>query len=1683
MPIDTDVQSFTEENANISDCNTKINQLSVLVLNDSLTSADNNKLLVRRSGVWSLEGEEAYNGNYQDFGNISESVILNMNGNSCRTAMVATVVGDTFVTGFGDNFSSGVVYTLFIKQDSVGGFTVRWPYGASVLNQVGTDPDQITEVYLLKLPSGKIFIKCSAFQNTVTVGSVIKEFETPAISYPETSQIPSTFIWTKNPAVSYGGILTGLYSDWEISDDELYFNLLFSSYGNTTDLTSIQVILSQSGTVYMRTRYGGNISGTPVISDWDETVCQIGTSESYGERYWDQVVFCLNANTYNVENSPKKVDSKGYFVIKNHGMVRPVFSSQKLAFRFNGVNDLLTCDDSFIFRPTTEDFTFEMFFSVDNPTNGSSQFMFIKSTSTGYASFVMSIGTNGKLGAGFYTASLSSFSLYSLNSLNANQVYHAAIVRSGSSFKLFLDGILQQEHIQSVTLYSNTSDPMCFGTTTDYLYRFTGYIYSVRITKNIARYDSNFIVSLSDPYFKTGNLWWTPEPKYISNEKFSDYNNWDKVECLINGYGVADSTSIIDETGKAITIGGNTKIDVTSNLSSIIFDGNGDYMYVGNRGDFNFLHNGTCNWTVDFWFNPSAVSDDGIFDTCEGSSSNYGTSLYFQAGTGKFVLTIMRSSGSPSSAYMNGVFNYVFSAGTLYHVAITLDWSLSTDNAKLYVNGTLQSTLTQTGFPPSPNRSKTALMVGGFGAAYPTYMFNGKMYSFRISSYLRYTSNFTVDSTRPYFIPKPKIENWAETSLVVNAYNLPINSTDIRDAKGNAISVFGDTKILVDSNGLKYINFDGTGDYLSTPQNVDLYSFGTSDFTMEVIFSVASLGAERGLIAAYSSWSGTLAFYLVVNSSGTIRFYAGNSIPVNVVTTTTVVINTLYHVAVSRVSGVTSIYINGINSASTSSVATITNTSEVRIGTSFGGEIFNGKIYSCRITKGKALYTSNFNVDLTNPYFPAIDSISDLWIDANDFAKMTMVTGVSKIVDKSGSMREAIQGSTTNQPALLQNAQNGLMALNFDGTDDYLSLGTVLGKPSNWDLFVVGKFDVISGSRTIISSGDNSGNIINSSVVLGIFTGYANKLFYQFGNGSVGSYGYTIDDAITDAALFEQHYTSGNNFTDIFVNCVNKSLTKVSTSATSCGGTPYEWTIGKLGAYNGNFLDGFVSECFYSSKVLSTHVYNLIRGFLAYKWGLVPSLPANHPYKSSYPMEDFRPDYYWYCTVLCLNGVDVVQSSRIVDSSKNNKITVYGDTKALIDANNKQYINFDGTGDYLTIVKNTNSFSFLTEDFTIEFFADITSYSTSTTYSTVLLDNLSGAANYQIFIDFSGDLKIYTPSGGVNSAGVSVTTGSIHHYAIVRNGNNIYFYKDGVLGSSASFSSTLSNTGDLSLFYGSSIATNLKLYSLRVTKGLSRYTSNFISDTSYPYFPKLQNKQGIISILKPDAWFDADDSATITVEGTGRISQWADKSGNNYHALMSVDANRPVLSASTINGKDALYFDGLSRFLTLGTVLGKPSNFTVFVVGVFHDQSSKTNMCGSGNSVGSSVTYWGDIGVGRTSNDGKVEYSVGDGSNYAYGRTTNAIIVTDEWFYGGWVYTGGNKPIWYHKGIEKAVTYEAGTATSNGGTAYSFSLGKCGEYAGHYLNGKIAEVLIFRRGLSYNEMLLVSEYLENKWFK
>ena len=71
--------------------------------------------------------------------------------------------------------------------------------------------------------------------------------------------------------------------------------------------------------------------------------------------------------------------------------------------------------------------------------------------------------------------------------------------------------------------------------------------------------------------------------------------------------------------------------------------------------------------------------------------------------------------------------------------------------------------------------------------------------------------------------------------------------------------------------------------------------------------------------------------------------------------------------------------------------------------------------------------------------------------------------------------------------------------------------------------------------------------------------------------------------------------------------------------------------------------------------------------------------------------------------------------------------------------------------------------------------------------------------------------------------------------------------------------------------------------------------------------------------LTTAAWFDAADAATITTNATG-VTQWDDKSESGKHLTQSTAAYQPATGLVTVNGLNAVDFDGDFLFNAAGTV-------------------------------------------------------------------------------------------------------------------------------------------------------------------
>ena len=151
---------------------------------------------------------------------------------------------------------------------------------------------------------------------------------------------------------------------------------------------------------------------------------------------------------------------------------------------------------------------------------------------------------------------------------------------------------------------------------------------------------------------------------------------------------------------------------------------------------------------------------------------------------------------------------------------------------------------------------------------------------------------------------------------------------------------------------------------LTFPTTADArWAFGTNDFTIESWIDIASgSSGTRAIINKFTTWSTSVDFVFEVDSSGYLRFYCGDNIPVDLISDSALSTNTWIHVAVTRASNVFRLFVDGVQQADsvTDSVSIANNRTTAAIGSNgYSANYWNGYLDDLRITC-KARYTATF---------------------------------------------------------------------------------------------------------------------------------------------------------------------------------------------------------------------------------------------------------------------------------------------------------------------------------------------------------------------------------------------------------------------------------------------------------------------------------------------------------------------------------------------------------------------------------------------------------------------------------------------------------------------------------------------------------------------------------------------------
>jgi hypothetical protein len=285
---------------------------------------------------------------------------------------------------------------------------------------------------------------------------------------------------------------------------------------------------------------------------------------------------------------------------------------------------------------------------------------------------------------------------------------------------------------------------------------------------------------------------------------------------------------------------------------------------------------------------------------------------------------------------------------------------------------------------------------------------------------------------------------------------------------------------------------------------------------------------------------------------------------------------------------------------------------------------------------------------------PTFFSNCTLWLDAADRSTFTIndTLTITQWRDKSGLGNHASNVGTLRLTSLIGN----LPAITYPGTASTYFIGPLVNTGSTMTSFAVFLMNSSSYSSARVLSLARPGAVdFNSTLnVAAISRLNANFVTYR-ASATRGSIAATFGSAVQNATVFtgssNTYYQNGTAGTTV-------------ASSGNFGYSNYE-VGGSFGEESLVPLNGSVGEVIHYNSALNTTQRQQIEGYLAWKWGLEGSLPANHPYKS-FAFETLPPFPEVTLSKSATNGIfdpkSITGIQLWIDAADTSSITTSGST-------------------------------------------------------------------------------------------------------------------------------------------------------------------------------------------------------------------------------------------------------------------------------------------------------------------------------------------------------------------------------------------------------------------------------------
>jgi hypothetical protein len=848
---------------------------------------------------------------------------------------------------------------------------------------------------------------------------------------------------------------------------------------------------------------------------------------------------------------------------------------------FNGTTDYLTIANNAAFAFGANNFTIEFWIQTTSTRAYDCVIAKEPSSTVGAWSFLLNSSSSGDIALWSfdYNNFTSAMIIATGAALNNNAWHHVALVRNGSQWTIYINGVSRGTQTSSITI-GNLSAALWIGNDQSVPTRyFSGYMSNLRIVNGNPVYTGNFTPP-TGPVTQTGGTY----PSIVNvNTSIPAANTTLLLNFTDSNYSSvstdAQNTIFVDSSVNQfnITRSGNPSQGSftpywTDRYWSVFFSGSSDYLSITPTGPQSLTFQHTGDFTYECWvyWNGTVPSDwPMIFDTRPsniGYSNAIACNIHFSTFRLNFYLD--------STNYYWGA--TAFPSNRWVHVAVVRSYGV----VRLYQNGVVG---TETRANSNTFTSAATLRIGANIANigwWPGYISN-----FRVHSTALYTANFTpstaplnpINGTLLLTCQSHRFRDNSVNALTITASNTPRAqpATPFPTISAYSPSTMG---------GGGY--FNGSDWIQATNSSAFDFSLSSTVFTIEAwVYNSSPSVTTRGITGARTN-AVAEGWCLYINSGNTFGMgsvIVGNAYTDRQLNTTVIPGYTWTHIAlVKDLTGYTG-YVNGVAGTKISLTGGLDYRSAQRLtvgALGSGGELpFVGYISNFRIVKNATVYTGPFTPPALAPLasagstssgsYPSTTNVNTTFSSLNTSLLLSFTNPA--VYDAAGQSNIATVGDAKTNNTVNQWSPS---SMRFDGSGDYLAF------PSS-PAFGLGNgdFTIELWVRPITQGGHGSGN--NDCLLDFRPAGQgAYGTLYLFNNGA-GLYWYVSSaNRITGGPISNNVWSyiavvrsSGN--TRLYINGVQTGLT--FPDSTNYLTSPL-W-IGQFNDGGGSgFFDGYIQD-------------------------------------------------------------------------------------------------------------------------------------------------------------------------------------------------------------------------------------------------------------------------------------------------------------------------------------------------------------------------------------------------------------------------------------------------------------------------------------------------------------------------